>query len=346
VKKMAEDNIQHGIDDNPHNDAEKGAALGGLGGAAVGAMAGAAVGPVGAIVGAVVGGLAGAGASGAAVAAVDQVDNDNTVSGVGGGEANHIDSPSTAEVADISERFGTGTVQSTIGSADIVGHASQNSGYSDTGAAGNNAVYPSPSTGHTGVSDADVSDMNIDSANVESRDVVPNVSHAQQTTSIGNDLPGTGIGASAAGLAGIGSDVHSDRTRSADETLRVPVIEEEIHVDKHTRQAGEVSVNKHVVQEQVNVPVQVTHEEVTINRVPVDRAVQPGDRIVDEGDVIRVPVTEEVVTVDKEVRVVEEIEIRKHAVTEQEVVSDTVRREVVDVDDTTHRTSGHSTDIR
>jgi outer membrane lipoprotein SlyB len=80
---MADDNIQHGLDDNPRNDAEKGAALGGLGGAAVGAVAGSAGGPVGTVVGAVAGGLAGAGASGAAVGAVDKVDNDNTVTGLG-----------------------------------------------------------------------------------------------------------------------------------------------------------------------------------------------------------------------------------------------------------------------
>ncbi|RYX82615.1 hypothetical protein EON83_18775 [bacterium] len=79
------DNIQHGIDNNPSGDAEKGAALGGLGGAAVGAAAGALAGPVGAIVGAVAGGLLGAGASGAAVAAVDALDNDNTITGVGDG---------------------------------------------------------------------------------------------------------------------------------------------------------------------------------------------------------------------------------------------------------------------
>lgn len=77
------DNIQHGIDNNPTHDAEKGAALGGLGGAAVGAAAGSLTGPVGAVVGAVVGGLAGAGASGAAVGAVDNVDNDNNVTGIG-----------------------------------------------------------------------------------------------------------------------------------------------------------------------------------------------------------------------------------------------------------------------
>lgn len=79
------DKIQHGIDDNPNNDPQKGAALGGVGGAAVGAAAGSAVGPVGTVIGAVVGGLAGAAGSGAAVAAVDQVDNDNTITGIGHG---------------------------------------------------------------------------------------------------------------------------------------------------------------------------------------------------------------------------------------------------------------------
>lgn len=79
------DNIQHGIDNSTSGDAEKGAALGGLGGVAVGAAAGSLAGPIGAIVGAVAGGLLGAGASGAAVAAVDAIDNDNTISGVGNG---------------------------------------------------------------------------------------------------------------------------------------------------------------------------------------------------------------------------------------------------------------------
>lgn len=78
------DNIQHGIDDNPTGDAEKGAALGGVGGAVTGLAAGLAAGPVGAVLGAVIGGVAGAAASGAAVAAVDRVDNDNTISGLGG----------------------------------------------------------------------------------------------------------------------------------------------------------------------------------------------------------------------------------------------------------------------
>ncbi len=85
---MVNDNTQHGIDNNTSGDAEKGAALGGLGGAAVGAVAGSLAGPLGTVIGAVAGGLMGAGASGAAVAAVDAVDNDNTVSGIGSDTGN------------------------------------------------------------------------------------------------------------------------------------------------------------------------------------------------------------------------------------------------------------------
>jgi len=80
-----EDGVQHGVDDSATGDAEKGATLGGIGGAITGLAAGAMAGPVGAVAGAVIGGIAGAVASGAAVAAVDRVDNDNTVSGVGAG---------------------------------------------------------------------------------------------------------------------------------------------------------------------------------------------------------------------------------------------------------------------
>ena len=65
------------------------AATGGTlaGGAVTGAIAGSAAGPVGTVAGAVIGGIAGAAASGAAVNAVDRVDNDDTVTGLGAHES-------------------------------------------------------------------------------------------------------------------------------------------------------------------------------------------------------------------------------------------------------------------
>jgi len=120
-----DDGVQHGIDDNPSGDAEKGATLGGVGGALAGAVAGAAAGPVGAVIGAVIGGVAGAVASGAAVAAVDRVDNDNTVTGLGGGatpdvnDTTGIGATATASdilYADTAVTPGTG-IGTTIGAA-------------------------------------------------------------------------------------------------------------------------------------------------------------------------------------------------------------------------------------
>src|SRR5690349_1007573 len=84
IRNDYDDNIQHGIDDSPNNDATKGGVLGAVGGAVVGAAAG---GPLGAVVGAVAGGLA----SAAGVAAVDRIDNDNNISGVGSGVRTDID---------------------------------------------------------------------------------------------------------------------------------------------------------------------------------------------------------------------------------------------------------------
>ena len=77
------DGIQHGIDDDPENDAAKGSVLGAAGGAAVGAVAGAILGPAGMALGALAGAAAGALASGLAVAAVDSVDNDDNITGIG-----------------------------------------------------------------------------------------------------------------------------------------------------------------------------------------------------------------------------------------------------------------------
>ena len=77
------DGIQHGLDDDPTHDAQKGSALGALGGAAVGATAGAILGPAGMAVGALAGAVSGAPASGLAVATVDAVDNDNSVTSLG-----------------------------------------------------------------------------------------------------------------------------------------------------------------------------------------------------------------------------------------------------------------------
>ena len=122
------------------------------------------------------------------------------------------------------------------------------------------------------------------------------------------------------------------------DTIRVPVVEEHLNVQKGMQQAGEVDVTKRVVEEQVNVPVELSREHVNVQRHAVDRPLQPGETTIGENDVIRVPVMEEVANVTKTAHVIEEIEIAKTRETQQQNVGDTVRKEVVDVNDATKRT--------
>ncbi|MBA2314228.1 MAG: YsnF/AvaK domain-containing protein, partial [Chloroflexi bacterium] len=112
--------------------------------------------------------------------------------------------------------------------------------------------------------------------------------------------------------------------------------------ERTTESAGEVRIDKNVVEEERTLDVPVTREEVQIRSVATDGSTAVGDDAF-SGDTIRVPVTEERVDVSKEVRVVEEIEISKRPVTETQRVSETVRREQVDIDDSSNAMSGSAT---
>jgi uncharacterized protein (TIGR02271 family) len=116
--------------------------------------------------------------------------------------------------------------------------------------------------------------------------------------------------------------------------------EEDVDVQKVQREAGEVVINKRVVEDTKTFQVPVRREEVHVER----RAVT-GDELVGAGtgasadafsnESITVPVMEEDVEIRKVVRPVEEIEITKTATEDTRSVDATVRREEFDVDDQT-----------
>jgi len=127
------------------------------------------------------------------------------------------------------------------------------------------------------------------------------------------------------------STTATDRMETSD-AVRVPVHEEQLRATTRQTDAGEVEINKNVVAERQELDVPVTHEEVDIKRVRVDRPDAGQDEAFRDGETIRVPLTAEQVEVTKENRVVEELEITKRPVTETQRVSETVRREEVNVE--------------
>jgi uncharacterized protein (TIGR02271 family) len=121
--------------------------------------------------------------------------------------------------------------------------------------------------------------------------------------------------------------------RSASDDAVMTVKEERIRADKARKQTGEVAVGKRVVEQQADMEIPVTREEVQVSRRRVDRAADATEDFTEDEGTIRVPVTAEQVNVTKEPRVVEEVVVSKRPVTETKRVSDTVRREEVVVDE-------------
>jgi uncharacterized protein (TIGR02271 family) len=125
-------------------------------------------------------------------------------------------------------------------------------------------------------------------------------------------------------------------TRRGQREARITRSEEELDIGKRQVSAGEVEVRKTVETERVRQPVTRMREEVTIERHAVEGR-QPGDVEIGE-DEVRIPVVEEEVVVEKRPVVKEEIVVKKHAVTDEQAVEADVRRERIDVDDSTVRT--------
>ena len=127
-----------------------------------------------------------------------------------------------------------------------------------------------------------------------------------------------------------------------DESLLIPVHEEELVATKREREAGEVTIRKDIVEEQRTIDVPITEERVAVTRRVVDREATAGETAF-EGGTIEVPLTTEEVQLGKRVKVSEEIEIDREQVQTTQAVSGTVRKEIVGVDETTAVETGSRT---
>ena len=126
--------------------------------------------------------------------------------------------------------------------------------------------------------------------------------------------------------------------------LRVQRSEEEVRTGTRGREAGAVKVRKSVRTEREQVRVPKRREEVDIERVPGEGREASGAEIGEDDEVVVVQVLEEEVVVSKRVVVKEEIRLRKVVVEEEEVVEVNLRKEEVDIEDTTGRGASRGTD--
>lgn len=114
--------------------------------------------------------------------------------------------------------------------------------------------------------------------------------------------------------------------------VKVPIIEEELHVGKREVQGGGVRVNTRVEEVPVNEQVTLREETVDIHRKPVSREVTDADFATIQQGSFEVVEHDEQAVVSKQARVVEELHIKKNVEERVENIQDTVRRTDVDVD--------------
>ncbi|HSJ37659.1 MAG TPA: YsnF/AvaK domain-containing protein [Planococcus sp. (in: firmicutes)] len=133
------------------------------------------------------------------------------------------------------------------------------------------------------------------------------------------------------------TDSASGRDHTEEEKMRLH--EERLNVDKEQVKTGEVNVGKHVVEEEQSVEVPVEHDEVYVERRPVNEdATDAHDTGFNENERINIPISEEQVNVSKKDVVSEEIVVGKRKVEDTETVRETVRREEADIDEDTKGT--------
>ena len=117
--------------------------------------------------------------------------------------------------------------------------------------------------------------------------------------------------------------------------LRVPLMEEQVSVEKKSMDAGEFRIHKEVVTEERKVTVPLKHEEVIVERV---RSASPqattGARAFQE-ERFSIPVHEEQFEVTKRPVIKEEVVVRRVTRQEERPASVSVRHEEIEIEDAT-----------
>jgi uncharacterized protein (TIGR02271 family) len=166
--------------------------------------------------------------------------------------------------------------------------------------------------------------------------------YSEQSTDAGTVGPGMSMGDTESGefrehaITDEGVNQSRGDDLEDEDELRVQRTEEELKAGTREREAGALNVRKRVRTDREQIEVPTRHEEVSVERVPVEGGTAATEAQIGD-DEVSIPVTEEEVVVEKRPVAKEEVRIRKDVVEDTEVVEEDVRREEIDVEDQTSR---------
>jgi stress response protein YsnF len=113
----------------------------------------------------------------------------------------------------------------------------------------------------------------------------------------------------------------------------VPVVEETAEISKRVVERGTVRLSKVVSEREEIIPASLLQDEIEIEHVARDQWLEKPAETRQEGDTLIVPVMEEVLVVEKRLKLREEIHIRRRTKTVSKEERVTLRKEEIHIED-------------
>jgi uncharacterized protein (TIGR02271 family) len=124
----------------------------------------------------------------------------------------------------------------------------------------------------------------------------------------------------------------SERGGHQDEPMVMPVLVEDLDVQKRLVETGKVRITKVIHEREAVVDEPLFHDKVAITRVPIQRVVDGPVPVREENGTTIISVVEEVLMVEKRLMLREEIHIRKQRIETHQPQRITLRSEEVQVE--------------
>ena len=122
------------------------------------------------------------------------------------------------------------------------------------------------------------------------------------------------------------------RRIEGEEKLVIPLAAETFTVEKHESVTGVVRIHKTVTERQETINAPTYTESVEVERVPRGEWVESVPQIRYEGQTMIIPVVEEVLVVEKRLRLREELRVTKQRIEDTTPQQVTLRREEITID--------------
>lgn len=120
--------------------------------------------------------------------------------------------------------------------------------------------------------------------------------------------------------------------KAGGQSIVVPLVQEEVQLGARAVETGRVRIVKRVREEEQLVQRPLLREAVDVQRVPIEQFVEQVPEVREEGNVLIVPVVEEVLVIEKRLMLKEELRISRQRTSEPYSTQVTVRTEEADIE--------------